>query len=60
MKTYLTLAALSSALVATAYLLSFRSPVPAESIVGYASVLALLGMASLEYRLNWKRLFGRS
>jgi hypothetical protein len=43
-----------------ALVLSFRSPVPAESIIGYASVLALLGMAALEYRINWKRLLGRS
>src|SRR5437764_841845 len=42
MKSYITLAALSGALVATAYLLSFRSSVPAEAIVGYVSVLALL------------------
>ena len=60
MKSYITLAALSGALVATAYLLSFRSSVPAEAIVGYVSVLALLGVAALDYRINWRRLFGRS
>lgn len=54
------LAVLSSVFAVTALLLSLRSPVTADSIVGYASVLALLGMASLEYRLNWKRLAGRS
>ena len=55
------LAVLSGGVIAaTALLLSFRSPVTADSVVGYASVLALLGMAALEYRINWKRLFGRS
>ena len=49
------------ALVAIAALvLSFRSPVPAETLIGYAGVLVLLGIASLEYRISWKRLFGRS
>ncbi len=54
------LAALLSLTAAVALLLSFRSLVTAESAVGYVSVLALLGMATLEYRINWKRLFGRS
>jgi hypothetical protein len=45
---------------AAALLLSFRSLVTADSLVGYVSVLALLGMATLEYRINWRRLFGRS
>ncbi len=57
----LTIAALTGTLVAvTALLLSVRPPVNAESIVGYASALALLGVATLEYRINWKRLLGRS
>jgi hypothetical protein len=56
----LILAALSSIAAVAALLLSFRSQVTAESAVGYASILALLGMAALEYRINWKRLFGRS
>ncbi|MEO5960976.1 MAG: hypothetical protein ABIR80_17865 [Opitutaceae bacterium] len=60
MKTNITiLAALSSLVAVAALLLSFRSPVTAESAVGYACVLALVGMATLEYRINWKRLFGR-
>ena len=42
-----------------ALVLSFRSPVTAESLIGFASVLGLLGVASLEYRISWKRLFGR-
>ncbi len=42
-----------------ALVLSVRS-LNAESLIGYASVLALLGVAALEYRISWKRLFGRS
>ena len=41
-------------------LLSFRSPVvSADSLVGYGCIAMLLGLASLEYRINWKWLFGR-
>lgn len=43
-----------------ALVLSFRSSVNAESLIGYVSVFALLGVAALEYRISWKRLFGRS
>lgn len=53
------LAATLSVIAAAALVLSFRSSVDADSVVGYLSVLALLGMASLEYRINWKRLFSR-
>lgn len=45
---------------ATALVLSVRLPVNPESLIGYGAVLALLGVAALEYRLNWKRIFGRS
>jgi len=55
----LLVAVLLGVLAATALLLSFRSLVTADSVVGYFSVLALLGVAGLEYRINWKRLFGR-
>jgi len=43
-----------------ALLLSFRSHLSADSMIGYAVVLALVGMAALEYRVSWKRLLGRS
>jgi hypothetical protein len=43
-----------------ALLLLARSSVSAESMIGYASVAALLSVAALEYRISWKRLFGRS
>lgn len=56
----ITLAALLSAFgAAAAYLLSAQSPVSVESIVGYGSVLVLLGVAALEYRITWRGLFGR-
>jgi hypothetical protein len=49
-----------SLIAVAAVLLSVRSSVNAESLIGYASVLALLGMAAMEYRINWRRPFGRS
>lgn len=56
----LILAAIPSAIALAALVLSLRSPVNAESIVGYGSVLMLLAFVGLEYRINWKRVFGRS
>ena len=49
-----------SLIAVAALVLSVRSSVTAESIIGYASVLAVLGVAALEYRISWRRLFGRS
>jgi len=43
-----------------ALVLSVRSPVNVEALIGYVSVFALLSVAALEYRITWKRLFGRS
>ena len=60
MKTKNILAVLLGLIAAAALTLSFRSQVSVESIIGYASVLALLGVAASEYRLGWKGLFGRS
>lgn len=54
------LAVAPSVIAIAALLLSVRPPVNTESLIGYAAVLAILGMAALEYRLSWKRLFGRS
>jgi hypothetical protein len=47
-------------LAVAAIVLSFRSSASAEALIGYASVFALLCMAGLDYRISWKRLFGRS
>ena len=49
-----------SVVAVAAIVLSIRSSISAESLIGYASVFALLGVAALEYRITWKRLFGRS
>lgn len=55
------LLAVPFSLVAVAALvLSIRSLVTAESLIGFASVFALLALAAAEYRINWRRLLGRS
>lgn len=59
MKNIVILAAIPAFAGLAALLLSFRSPVHVEAAIGYLSVFALLGVATLEYRINWKRLFGR-
>jgi len=48
-----------SVIAVAALVLSYRSSVSAESLIGYVSVFALLAVASLEYRINWKRIFSR-
>jgi hypothetical protein len=48
-----------SVIAVAALVLSYRSSVSAESMIGYVSVFALLAVASLEYRINWKRIFSR-
>ena len=60
MKKNLLIAVPISAIAVAALVLSFRYLVTAESVIGFASVLGLLGVAALEYRISWKRLFGRS
>lgn len=50
-------AATLSVLAVAALALSFRSSI--DATIGYISILSLVGMAVLEYRINWKRLFGR-
>lgn len=60
MKTNNIILAVTLGIVAVAALvLSFRSSVDAASLIGFGSVLALVGMAALDYRINWKRLFSR-
>ncbi len=53
------LAATLIAIAVAALVLSFRSSIDADSAIGYLSVLALVGMAGLEYRISWKRLLAR-
>ncbi len=51
----ITLAVVLGTLVAgTAFLLSSDSPVSVETVVGYGSVITLLAVAALDYRLTWK------
>lgn len=59
MKKNILIAVPVSLVAVAALVLSVRSSVSAESLIGYASVAALLGVAALEYRITWKRLFGR-
>jgi hypothetical protein len=60
MKTNNILAVLLGLIAAAALALSLSTQVTVESVIGYASVLALLGVAASEYRLGWKGLFGRN
>lgn len=59
MKTNLIVIAATLGVIAAAFELSSRTSVDADSVIGYVSVLALIVMAALEYRINWKRLFAR-
>jgi len=59
MKNKVILAVIPSVIVLAALALSFRSLITADAFVGYLSVLALLGLATVEYRLNRKGFFGR-
>jgi len=52
-------AVLPGVIAVVAIVLSLRVPVSPDSLAGFASVLMLLGIAALEYRLSWKTLFGR-
>jgi hypothetical protein len=60
MKNTIILAALLGLLAVSAFLLSARAMANAESLIGYGTVLALVGVAALEYRLGPKRVFGRA
>jgi hypothetical protein len=55
----LLLAVIPGVIAPIAFLLLLRAPVNAETLIGSLSVFALLGIAALEYRFNWKRVFGR-
>lgn len=54
------IAAPLSLIAVAAIALSYRFSVTAESAIGYFSVLALLAVMALEYRITWKRLFSRN
>jgi len=58
MKTIL-LAATPAIIAIAALLLSFRSITADNLFAGFFCVVGLGAVAALDYRLNWKRLFGR-
>ena len=60
MKKNLLIAVPVSLIAVAALVLSLRSSASAESVIGYVSVFGLLAVAALEYRISWKRLFGRN
>jgi hypothetical protein len=61
MKKILLVAVPVSLLVAVAaFLLSDRAQLTPESAIGYVSVLGLLFVAALDYRISWKRLVTRN
>jgi hypothetical protein len=45
---------------AVATFLFVRSPMTVDAAIGFAAVLVLFAMVATEYRINWKRLFGRN
>jgi hypothetical protein len=55
----ITQAALLGITAAAVLVLSVRSQVSVDSIVGFGSILALLGVAAMEYRITWKEVLGR-
>jgi len=52
-------AAILGVIAAATILLSVRPHVSVESIVGFGSILALLGVFAMEYRITWKEILGR-
>jgi len=60
MKKNILIAVPVSVIAVAALVLSVRSSVNAESLIGFASVFALLTVAALDYRINWRRPFSRS
>ena len=44
---------------AAVFVLSVRSHVGVDSIVGFGSIVMLLAVAAMEYGITWKRALGR-
>ena len=59
MKTNKLVAVIPGVIALAAFVLFFRAPVNADTLVGFVSVLTLLGIAAMEYGINLKRVFGR-
>jgi hypothetical protein len=59
MKTKILQAAAPAILVIAALLLSFRSTDTDTLFAGYFCVLGVVAVLAVDYRVDWKRLFGR-
>jgi O-antigen/teichoic acid export membrane protein len=59
MKTTLVSAATPAILAIAAIVLSFRYMSASALFAGYFCVAGIAAIAAVEYRLNWKRFFGR-
>lgn len=61
MKNYKVILAVTLGVISAfaALALSVRFPGGVDKLFGYGSVIALLGVAALEYRITRKRVFGR-
>jgi hypothetical protein len=55
----ITQAALLGITAAAVLVLSVRSQVGVDSLVGFGSIAMLLGVAAMEYRITWKSALGR-
>lgn len=55
----ITQAALLGISAAAVLVLSVSSHVSVDQIVGFGSILALLAVAAMEYRITWKEILGR-
>ena len=55
----ITQAALLGITAAAILVLSVRSHVSVDSIVGFGCIAMLLGVAATEYRITWKEVLGR-
>lgn len=55
----ITQAALLGITAAALLVLSVRSQVGVDSIVGFGSIAMLLGVSAMDYRITWKGISGR-
>ena len=57
--TNLPVAAISGVIAIAAIVISLRAPVNVETFIAYGSVLSLLALAALDYRVRWTRVLSR-
>lgn len=58
-KNIINLTVIPGLLVLAALVLSIRSQVNADALIGFGCVLVLAAVATVEYRINWRRIFSR-